>query len=199
VIVRREVLHGRLWSAFPTYVVADDPGLLALFVPTGSPLAFPDWPYDRWHHPWHVAGYTKWSGHGKLMLHRPTDAYSVDVYWSGDDRVFAGWYINLQEPIRRHRVGVDTLDHELDFWQPAVGQWEIKDEDLFERRVQEGRYSSTQAESIRATGVKVAKLLDERAFWWDDRWAGWMPPDSWLASPMPTDWDTTPAANGLLD
>lgn len=81
----------------------------------------------------------------------------------------------------------------------ALRKWEIKDEDLIDRRVQEGRYSSTQSESIRATGVKVAELLDERAFWWDDRWPGWLPPDAWLASPMPSDCDATPAASGLPD
>lgn len=42
-------------------------------------------------------------------------------------RDFAGWYVNLQEPIVRHERGFDTLDHELDFWLHPDGTWSAKD------------------------------------------------------------------------
>ncbi|MCA1824570.1 MAG: DUF402 domain-containing protein, partial [Frankia sp.] len=138
VVLRREVLHGRLWCAMPTYVVADDAELLVVFLQTGSKLGFPEMPAE-WTHAWHAAGHTQWSGHGRLMMHRPGDAYSVDVFWEGPDRRFAGWYLNLQEPYRRSSDGFSTLDHELDLWMPAGGAWRMKDEDLFEQRVREGR------------------------------------------------------------
>lgn len=62
------------------------------------------------------------------MLHRPGDAYSVDLFWNGPHREFSGWYINLQDPIRRHERGFDTLDHELDYWLPSRGSWTVKDD-----------------------------------------------------------------------
>ncbi|MGH8893677.1 MAG: hypothetical protein ACRDWY_10305 [Actinomycetes bacterium] len=56
VVLRREFLHGHPWIAFPTYVVSDDPGLLVTYLASGSELAFADWPFDRWQHPWQTAG-----------------------------------------------------------------------------------------------------------------------------------------------
>lgn len=189
-VLRREILHGRPWVAFPTYVVVDDPDLLAVYLVSGSELAFADWPFEQWQHPWKVAGHTRWSGWGKLMLHRPGDAYSVDLFWSGEGRDFAGWYINLQDPFRRFAHGFDTLDHELDYWLPADGPWTVKDDELFEQRVVEGRYSEVLAEQIRATGGEVAEMLRSGTHWWDPAWASWEPPSEWAAADAPPGWDT---------
>ena len=187
-LVRREVLHEHLWVGFSTYVVEDSDDLLAVYLAEGSTLAFPEWPYERWHHPWRTAGHTAWYGHGKLMLHRPGDAYSVDLFWKGPDREFSGWYINLQDPIRRHERGFDTLDDELDFWLPASGTWSVKDDELFEQRVREGRYSEDQAVAIRATGSQVADMLSTGRTWWDESWAHWTPSAHWHALDLPEGW-----------
>jgi hypothetical protein len=37
-----------------------------------------------------------WQGDGVLILGRPGRAHSIWLFW--DDRGFAGWYINLEEP-----------------------------------------------------------------------------------------------------
>ena len=55
-------------------------------------------------------------GHGTLMLRRPGDRYSIWVFWDGDEREFECWYVNFEEPYRRSKIGIDTLDHELDLW-----------------------------------------------------------------------------------
>ena len=195
VVVRREWLHGHVWAGFATYVVEDTDDLLAVYLAEGSELAFPDWPFDQWVHPWYVAGHRSWHGHGKLMLHRPGDAYSVDVFWTGPNRRFAGWYINLQDPFRRYESGFDTLDHELDYWMPAAGPWSAKDEELFEQRVVEGRYSEEQAAAIRATGEQVADMLSAGAHWWDESWAEWTPPPAWQSLRLPQGWHRRPAAS----
>lgn len=193
VVVRREVLHGHAWVGFATYVVADEPDLLALYIAPGSELAFATWPFDRWEHPWRTAGHRRWHGHGKLMLHRPGDPYSVDVFWAGEDRDFAGWYLNLQDPFRRLAAGIDTLDHELDFWVPAQGAWEVKDAELFEQRVAEERYTAAQAADIRAVGDHLRGMLGAGEHWWDASWATWSPPVSWGPREVPGDWATRPA------
>src|SRR5690348_8703806 len=68
VVVRREWLHGHPWVGFATYVVEDSDDLLAVYLAEGSQLAFPDWPFDQWVHPWFTAGHRAWHGDGKLML-----------------------------------------------------------------------------------------------------------------------------------
>ncbi len=190
VVVRRELLHGHPWVGFATRVVEDSADLLAVYLAPGSTLAFPAWPFDRWEHPWLTAGHREWHGHGKLMLHRPGDAYSVDLFWSGPQREFSGWYLNLQDPFRRHAGGFDTLDHELDYWVPASGGWSVKDAELFEERVVEERYSPEQAVAIRATGAEIVAMLSEGAHWWDESWAAWTPPEEWAGLELPPGWDT---------
>ena len=190
VVVRREVLKGHPWVGFPTYVVEDSENLLAVYLAEGSTLAYAAWPFDRWVHPWRTAGHTHWSGHGKLMLHRPGDRYSVDVFWSGPDRTFSGWYLNLQDPFRRWERGFDTLDHELDFWVPADGGWVVKDAEMFEHRVAEERYTDEEAAEVRATGREIVAMLESGDHWWDPAWATWAPPEQWVAAAVPPDWAT---------
>ena len=106
------------------------------------------------------------------------------------DRQFSGWYINLQDPIRRQERGFDTLDHELDYWLSASGSWSVKDDELFDQRVAEGRYSEQQATSIRATGSQVVDMLRTGSHWWDESWANWSPPSRWRALDLPDGWQT---------
>ena len=192
-VVRREFLHGHAWIGFTTYVVCDQPDLLAVYLPSGSELAFPDWPFDQWEHPWRTAGHTHWSGHGKLMLHRPGDAYSVDLFWRGEQREFTGWYVNLQDPVRRHDGGFDTLDHELDYLVAPDGTWIEKDGELFEQRVRERRYDAVVAASVRSVGASVREMLTRGEQWWDPSWAQWHPPESWSATTLPAGWDAVTA------
>lgn len=193
VVVRREWLHGQLWVGFATYVVEDSDDLMAVYLAEGSELAFPDWPFDQWVHPWFEAGHRAWHGHGKLMLHRPGDAYSVDLFWTGSHRTFAGWYVNLQEPFSRYGHGFDTLDHELDYWMTPDGSWTVKDDELFEQRIAERRYSTEQAASIRATGAQVAEMLSSRSHWWNESWAEWRPPPHWTSLDLPLGWEAAPS------
>lgn len=188
VALRREVLHGRPWSVTPTRVVADGPDLLVVFMPPGTGFGFP--PHDRPHH-WLLRGRTHWRGVGKLQLHRPGDAYSVDLYWADDGR-FKGWYLNLQDPFRRTPLGFDTLDHALDYWVPAEGGWEELDRDEFEEQVADGKYTAGQAEAIRATAAEVVAMLDAGACWWDPAWAEWEPDPAWPTPVLPAGWEDYP-------
>ncbi|TDC85302.1 DUF402 domain-containing protein [Micromonospora sp. KC606] len=194
VVVRREVLRGEVWFGCPTICVEDSADLLALYLPPGAEFGFPEhgsFPCGR--HPWQVAGHTAWSGHGKLMLQRPGEAHSVDVFWTGPDRAFAGWYFNLQDPWRRTPIGVDTLDHELDLWWPAgADRYVWKDVEMFAQRLAEGRYPG-MADAIRAEGDRIAALLDAGERWWDENWAFWKPDPAWPVPRLPAGWDTVPA------
>ncbi|MEU4802794.1 DUF402 domain-containing protein [Actinosynnema sp. NPDC023587] len=134
VALRREVLHGRPWAVTPTRVVADGPDLLAVFTVPGTRFGFPPHPFP---HHWQTLGRTRWNGHGKLQLHRPGDAYSVDHEldywvpvdgpWSDRDReefelqVAEGKYTAEQgDAIRRTGKEIEAmLDGGTTWWDPA--------------------------------------------------------------------------------
>ncbi len=202
-VVRREVLNdGRSWAEIPVIVVRDDGALLATYIADGAPLRFPpgDWPTPNGLHPWH--GKKRWRAPGVLMLQRPAEMHAIWVFWHGDARELAGWYVNIQEPFRRTAHGYDTQDLELDIWIPRGGPWEWKDEELLERRVREGRFTPAQADAARAEGRRVAADLEAGRRWWDDRWAEWRPDAGWPtpafadASPPAGDADPTRRADG---
>jgi hypothetical protein len=180
VVIRREVLNdGRAWLEVPVIVVRDTDELLATFIAEGAPFRFPPgpWPAPHDRHPWH--GKERWHGHGVLMLQRPGEAHAIWLFWRGIRRAFAGWYVNIQEPFRRTATGFDTQDLELDIWIPLDRPWEWKDEELLERRVEEGRFTAEQLVEIRAEGARIAHELDAGRRWWDESWAGWRPDPAW--------------------
>lgn len=167
-------------------VVEDSEALLVTYLPEGAPFSFPegDWPGGR--HPWHRRG--RWSGHGVLMLHRPVDAYSVWHFWSGHERRFSAWYLNLQAPFTRTSVGFDTSDHELDLIARPDGSWQFKDDELLEVRVADGRFTASEAAEIRAEGARIAADLDAGRRWWDDAWTDWSPDPGWQVPELPVGW-----------
>ena len=186
-VVRREIWRGRPWLGTVVLVVEDRPDLLVTYLPPGAAFAFPDGPWPGGRHPWHGRG--GWEGHGVLALHRPHEAYAVVHFWEGPERRFAGWYLNLQEPVRRTTAGFDTYDLELDVWWPAGGRPRRKDWDLLEARVREGRFTEAEAETIRAEGERLVAELEEGRPWWDGAWAAWQPDPSWRPRPLPAGWE----------
>jgi hypothetical protein len=105
------------------------------------------------------------------MLHRPADAYAVWVFWRGPAHAFHCWYLNLQAPLMRTTVGFDTLDHELDLWSQDGRVWHGKDEELLDRRVHEGRFTTAEAAAIRAEASQLEAELASAGPWWDPDWA----------------------------
>ncbi|HEY2326928.1 MAG TPA: DUF402 domain-containing protein, partial [Gaiellaceae bacterium] len=101
VVMRREVLNtGHCWLENPVRVVEDSPGLLVTYLAEDTEFTFPPSPLP---HPWGTQ--KRWQGHGTLMLQRPGDMHAIFVFWTGPQRDFAGWYVNIQEPFRRTDAG----------------------------------------------------------------------------------------------
>lgn len=189
VIVRRELWRGVPWCAIPHVVVEDTPDLLVTYLPEQAPLAFlPS--ADGRPHPW--AGQERWQGHGMLTLLRPDEAYSVMHFWEGHERRFAGWYLNLEEPYRRTATGYDTQDLELDIWIPVEGDWRLKDAEMVEQRVREGRFDNDQAQAIRKLGKELVEMLQRDDRWWDPTWATFVPDPDWRALDLPVGCEDEP-------
>ena len=97
------------------------------------------------------------------------------VFWDGPERTFSHWYVNLQKPFERTAAGFDTQDLELDVVVWPDGRWELKDDELLDQRVREGRFTQDQARAIRAEAARITAELDAGRRWWDDAWAEWRP------------------------
>lgn len=192
VIARREVLGfdpvdtdeppaswaGQSWLELPVRVVEDTDDALVVFVEPGAPFTFPDgdWPTQDGRHPW--SSRAAWQGHGCLMVQRPGEHHAVWHFWTGPERTFACWYVNLQTAVRRVGDAIETQDLELDLVVAPDGSWEMKDWDLLDQRVAEGRYSAELAVFIRRLGVQLGRELDAGRHWWDDSWQRWTPDDA---------------------
>jgi hypothetical protein len=113
-------------------------------------------------------------------------------FWAGPGRRFAGWYLNLEEPFRRTATGYDLQDLELDVWVPVDGPWQLKDSDLLDQRVRDGRFTDEQAAAIRRVGDELLDRLERGERWWDERWASFTPEAGWRAPSFPDDWEATP-------
>lgn len=182
VLVRREVLNdGSAWAEIAVIVVEDSPELLVTYIPEGAPIRFP--PTAHGPHPW--LGKERWHGHGTLMLQRPGESYAVWVFWSGPEREFRGWYLNLQEPFRRTELGYDTQDLELDIWLPREGGYQLKDDHVMEDRVAEGRFTADQVAATRTEAERIVEELERDGRWWSEEWANWEPDPDWPTPRFP--------------
>ena len=125
------------------------------------------------------------------MIQRPGDAYAVWHFWTGPERDFLCWYINLQEPFRRTSFGYDSQDLELDFVVYPEGRWVIKDDDVMDQRVDEGRWSAERVAGIRAHGAEIAARLQTGERWWPLEWKDWSPDPAWVVpEALPAGWES---------
>jgi hypothetical protein len=190
-VVRREVWRGQPKTAWGAIVVADEPDLLALYMPEGSPLRFaPD--FFGAPHPW--SGKDRWQGHGVLQLQRPGELHAVWVFWQGPERELGAWYVNIQEPFRRSALGFDTQDLELDLVVSPDGSWRLKDDEKLEGWIERGRWTAAEVAAIRAEAARVVGLLERGSRWWGDEWAEWQPDPDWPQPVVPSDWQRVEAA-----
>ena len=190
-VVRREVLSNGAWLGLNVKIIEDSPEHLISYIPEGSPFGFPDgsWPTPDGKHPW--SGRSSWEGHGCLMIQEPKKEFAVWHFWRGAEREFLCWYINIQEPFRRTSIGYDTQDLELDVIVYPNGEWELKDDELLEQRVSEGRWSNERVVEIRAIGADIVARLKKGERWWPTKWCNWKPDPSWVVpSTLPKGWSS---------
>jgi hypothetical protein len=196
-IVYREVWQGRVWTGRPVTLVQDDPELIALYLADGTHWQRPE-PLDASEDlfgcllpggDWRLVERVLTHG-DSLLLIRPGEAHAVHVMWRGREREFAGWYVNLQEPLRRTALGFDFMDQELDIVvRPDLSGWAWKDEDRLARAVEAGRYTHAEAKAIRAEGERTLARLLAGEFPFDSHWEFWRPPREWPVPSLPEGWD----------
>lgn len=194
VIVERQVWRGSVVAGFPTIVVANEADSIVTYVAPGAEFGFVDgaYPGPGGQHPWY--GRSGWQGHGMLSVVSKTEPVAVQHFWSGPDREFVCWYLNLQEPMRPTEIGFDNQDLELDIVIAADGTWSVKDDELLDQRVAEGRWTAEEGRAIRVIADRlVREVVVPRTWWWDVAWATWQPEPKISAPRLPADWADVPA------
>ncbi|NMC86099.1 MAG: DUF402 domain-containing protein [Anaerolineaceae bacterium] len=181
----------KVFWAFPTIVVQDTSELIALYLPAGvfgknvehrpTPIELLS-PENI-----HIVD-CQWSRTDVLMLIVPGEAFSIYLMWKSGTKDLDCWYINLQEPIRRTRIGFDTMDNMLDIVvHPDMSEWRWKDDDEFIEAEKVGLYSSEEAHEIWAEGEKALKLLTQDRQLFYLKWKTWQPNTEWgipMLSPL---------------
>jgi hypothetical protein len=155
---------GPISFALPVTVVEDTPTQTVLYLRPGTPIkrrVLPDgspipreMPTSERSRLPQVMGDGTWITNHALIIVRPGDAYDIRLFWS-DAWTFRGWYVNLQDPVRRVPTGFDTADHMLDITVAPDRSWSWKDEHEMAEAVRIGRFTAAEAAAIRATGEQV--------------------------------------------
>lgn len=197
-VVWREVWRGKVWSAKPVRLIQDTPDLVALWMASGSrrkiPRALdgsPVRPATRLPEvEWQLVDQV-WDYGDTLFLTAPGDAHAVHVMWSKERTHFAGWYINLQDPIQRTPIGFDYMDQLLDIViSPDRLEWHWKDEDELVEAQSIGLMSAEKARELRREGERVLSLMHAGLPPFNSDWENWFPPADWSIPQLPENWDT---------
>lgn len=194
-IVLRALDHlGQPLIGIPVTVVEDRPDLFAVHIPLGIRV--------QWHAGAELGGprgrsIVRWDGrheerdwHGNelLILKPPMEQHAIHLIWRSSDREFLGWYVNLEEPLRRTTTGFDIRDLELDIEVAPDLTWHWKDEDEFEWAIAQGRIPLGDREAIRADGERAVQLVLRREPPLDRGWETWRPDPAWELPVLPHDW-----------
>jgi hypothetical protein len=173
VVAWREAWRGERYCAIPVRVIEDGPEATVLYLAEGTRFEFVPgaWQWSD-QHPWEERG--EWTGHGVLISHRAGAAHTVWHFWHGDERSFVGWYVNMQEPLRRGPDGFETQDQELDIVVLPDGSWTWKDEQELLDWVPRGRFTEEEVAVVREEGERV---LAEWPF--PTGWENWRPDPAW--------------------
>lgn len=195
VLLRRYVRGGRYVWVQPMRVVRDDDAGLLLWHPAGSEYARVvdadgntqhELPLDRMRQP--RLARRPWLGYDILVLMPPGAAYSV--WWFFTEGKFTGWYVNLEDPYRRHEDGVDTVDWVLDLWVEPDLTWRWKDEDEFDAVTGNLLYfDAAKAAEVRATGRAVVEVVARGGYPFDGTYVDFAPDPAWPVLPMPAGWE----------
>lgn len=200
VAVLQEVWRNRVWAARPMHLVADDGDFVALWFPRGTQWKAPT-PAPS--HPWHedrgerlarCAASGEWTFRDAewdvdiLALTREGEWHSVWVSWQPGFEQW-GWYVNLQRPFRRTRIGFETMDFALDVIVAHDRSWHWKDEDELATFVRRGAFERELAERVREEGLRVVERAERNEPPFSEPWHEWRPDPAWELPELPEGWD----------
>ncbi|MEU6643824.1 DUF402 domain-containing protein [Saccharomonospora sp. NPDC046836] len=177
----------------PLRVVADDGRQLLGWIPAGTPIVgsrladgrhLREAPLaERFVTP-RVRIRDRW--HGTSTLRLITEDTWSSVWWFFDAAgAFTGWYVNLEIPLGRDRLGPRRIDGVLDLVVDPDRNWSWDDEDEAEEAMRVGRLTAEQLDRLRVEGRRCAQLAENGAFPFDDTWTAFRPDPAWAPPELP--------------
>ncbi len=192
-VVLREVLDGRIRSARPLRIVADDvDGVVGYLVPR-STVAWPrlldgaqsQTPDQGW-----LLPEEEWFGPGSLYVVPAGAGYAAVLFFDRDTGEPLSWKVDFFRPLARTGVGFDTLDHALDLLVTLDRRsWQPKDLDDAAQLRRVAVLDRHELAALDAERARVEDLLRRRAAPFDDRWPTWRPDPTWPPLRLPQGWD----------
>jgi len=144
----------------------------------------PDW-FRRLDEAWGLAEHV-WHTRRVVITTTFGTGYSLEVHWDHESAEFLGWYVNLQEPLRRTPFGYDTMDQMLDIWIEPNRSWHWKDCEEFHELELAGLFTAAEGEVIRSEGRHV---IDNLSMLLPIGWESWRPESSWPLPTLPDGWE----------
>ncbi len=186
-------LGGKVLWAFPTIVVQDTSDLIVLYMPAGvlgKNVKQKPTPKEYLFEDKINIVDCQWNRTDVLFLIVPGDSFSTYVMWDTGTKNLDCWYINLQEPIRRTKIGFDTMDNTLDVViSPDMTTWEWKDDDEFIEAQKVGYYSFEKASEIWGEGERAVKLITSERRSMYEKWSTWQANPEWSIPKLSPLWD----------
>ncbi len=183
----------KVFWAFPTIVVKDEPDLIVLYMPAGvlgRNVAHKPTTKELFSPTDIKIVECTWQRTDVLMLIVPTEAFSTYIMWETGTKNLICWYANLQEPIRRTSIGFDTMDNMLDIIiSPDMTEWKWKDDDEFMEAQKAGFYSSKRARDIQSEGEKAVRLITSERRSLYEEWKEWQADPEWELPKLSPLWD----------
>jgi len=187
----RYVYKGQIRWAQPNWLIEETPGRVVSAIVPGVLIRVPkDFVHERYI-PELLAGSWElddWAWHTRRVLQLTPfgAAHSLGLHWDHATGRFLGWYVNLQEPLRRSPLGFDTFDQMLDVWIEPDGTWSWKDWDELVEAEHVGLFTGAEAAAIRAEGERVIASLGTLL---PTGWEEWQPDPTWALPTLPEGWD----------
>lgn len=197
---RRFVTGGRVWTATPTRVVADDGAMLVVAhwpgvtcrVPASYAAASAGGGHDLRFRlvdelssgTWQLADHV-WTGTTMLTVMQPREWFSVSLLFDGADHDLVCWYVNFEVPFRRTPIGADSNDLMLDLVVSADGTRRWKDEDEYQHGRRVGAISPEQAREVERARGRATAMLDAASGPLAQGWEAWRRDPRWPAPVLP--------------
>lgn len=198
-VVYHEIWEDEVWAARPMIVAQDHEDVVALWFPKRTTWKRPIPPSthpsqgDRGERLARCLALREWVFEdaewdvSTLLLMRPDDWHAIWVSWLEDGTQW-GWYVNLQEPFRRTRVGFATMDLVLDVLIANDRTWRWKDEEELDSFVAAGVFDEPLAQRLRAEGLRVVGSAERNEPPFSEPWPEWQPDPSWPMPELPEAW-----------
>lgn len=131
----------------------------------------------------------EWAGEPVVRVHERGRPWSVWRWLNDDGRWSSHFYVNLEEPWRRTRIGYDSHDWVLDLvvWREPM-RIQFKDEDELQWCLNAGVIDASTEQRIRSAGEDAHRAASADAWPFRADWDRWLPDAAWPAPTLPEGW-----------